>query len=136
MPILIIINPHPPASGWMQKGFGFSIIILGLFIYGLIAKFGYEMFREVKAPTIANFSFIFSFLTAYALYHLLPLSLPKILADYMENHLSLLGQGGGPGFSYRLALAIIGFFIFNSVVKAYLLRVLELTPPNPSQSPP
>ncbi|MCE0497916.1 MAG: hypothetical protein LV481_08240 [Methylacidiphilales bacterium] len=135
-PILIIINHHPSTSGWMQIGIGFAIMFLGLPFYGLIAKFGYDMFREVKATTIANFSFIFSFLTAYALYHLLPLSLPKILADYMENYLPLLGQGGGPGFSYRLALAIIGFFILYSVVKAYLLRVLELTPPNHSQSPP
>ena len=136
MPIMIIINPHRPAIGWMQIGIGFSIMILGLLFYGFIAKVGYDMFRKVNAATIANFSFIFSFLTAYTLYHVLPSNLPKFLADHVGKDAIFFGQGTGPEISYRATLAFLAFLIFYHVIKAYLLRVLELNAPIPPQNPP
>jgi hypothetical protein len=136
MPIMIIINPHRPAFGWMEIGIGFSIMILGLLFYGFIAKIGFDMFRKVNATTIANFAFIFSFLTAHTLYHVLPLNLPNFLVDHVGKDAIFFGQGTGPEISYRATLAFFAFLIFYNVLKAYLLRVLELNAPIPPQNPP
>ena len=60
-------------------------MLLGLLFYLFIAKVGYDMFRKLNATTISNFAFIFSILTARALYYLLPPSLPKLIGDHVEN---------------------------------------------------
>ena len=110
-------------------------MLLGLLFYGFIAKVGYGMFRRANATSISNFTFIFSFLTARALYYLLPLNLPKFLADHVGNDAPFLGQGSQNGISYRGTLAFVAFLIFYNVVKAYLLSVLELNPSKLPQNP-
>ena len=116
----------------MQIGMGFSLIILGLLFYGLIAKVGYDMFRKVGPTTVANFSFIFSALMTYALYHLLPLNLPKVFTNFAGNDFPFLYQGDH-GLGYRDAFALICFCSFYFAVKAYLLRALELSSSHPPQ---
>ena len=135
MPILIIINPHRPTIDWMQIGIGASLLIMGLLFYGFIAKVGYDMFRKVDAIAVSNFAFIFSILTARALYHLLPLSLPKTLSGYVCDDAPFLAKGQQLGISYRATLAFFAFFIFYYIVKAFLLRILELNASKPPQNP-
>jgi hypothetical protein len=124
---------HPENQSW----FGIAIMLISVLFYGVIAKVGWDMWRKINPVSVANFTFIFSFLTASTLYHLLPLNLPKILANHVGDHAPFLAQGSEPGFSYRATFAFIAFVIFYRITKAYLLRVLELNPPaSPQDSTP
>jgi hypothetical protein len=122
----------PGLPSWMLV----FVTLLAVLIYGVIVKVGYAKFRKVQVISVANFAFIFAYLAAKDLYHLLPLNLPKFIADYVGDRSPFLSQDDSHGISYRTTLAFIAFLIFYNVIKHYLEQVLELNPPNPPQNLP
>jgi hypothetical protein len=102
------------------------ISILFVLLLGFISKRGYDMFRRVDAATVSTFAFISAIIVAIAFYHILPEKIPQIVTDHI----------GGFLFMHRSTVAVIAFFGFNKVIKAFLLRILELNPPAPPQNAP
>ena len=112
--------------------FGLALILF----YGFIVKRIYDSFRkyrwELNARTVANFSSLFALFWAIDWYHILPAYLPNAIADYCRSHPQLAPFAEqGPGFSYRAVLSFIAYFVFYKLIKAYLMRILDLNDPNP-----
>lgn len=112
-------------------------ILIVLIFFGIISKSGYYIFRNVNTTTVANFSFIFALLWAIDWHHFLPPRLPKGMADYCRHNPFLIPFANeGPGPTYRYWLCLLAFYIFYKLIKAYLMRVLDLNGPRPPQNPP
>jgi hypothetical protein len=69
----------------------------------------------------------------------LPPHLPKVINDYYAGNAFLapfVDQGEHSGPTYRAALSYIAFFIFYKLIKASLLKILNLNLPTPPQNLP
>lgn len=142
VPFSIIFRESANASNPM--GYRLTMVFVGLILilfYGFIVKRNYHNFRKdfwkVNADTVANFSIVFALLLAIDWHHFLPPNLPQAIVHRFGSNgflASLLEPG--PGIHYRGVLSIIAFFLFNKLIKAYLMRVLDLNSPQPPQNPP
>jgi hypothetical protein len=124
--VVIDLFRHGEPQHWLMLLF----VLLPLLMFGGLFLVGYCMWRRIDSVTLANFSFIFSLLTARALYHLLPVPLPKILVAVVGTGFPFL-QPGDLGLSYRATFSFVAFFIFYHVLKAYLKRAFEPRLANP-----
>jgi hypothetical protein len=113
-------------------GFGLILILF----YGFIVKRNYHNFRhdfgKVNADTAANFSFVFALLLVIDWYHLLPPHLPKAINEHLWDFFR--DQGDNPGVSYRYLWSFLAFFLFNKLIRDYVMQVLNLNSPNPPQN--
>jgi len=114
----------------------FLFDLLPAILCGGLLLLGFCMWRRIDTISVANFAFMFAFLTARAMYYFLPLSLPKFLGDYVGPNTPFLGQGDQHGISYRGTLAFIAFVILYALLKDYINRRLGLTPSNPPPNTP
>ena len=107
-------------------------LVMALF-FGILAKVGYDMFRKMNKDVVSNFAFIFAYMAAKDIYHLLPHDPSQMLSDLIGSQKShaITDTNGDP---LNAALAFISFLVLWFFFKETLLRVLELNSPAPGKN--
>jgi hypothetical protein len=124
----------PPAVdfGW----FGPPLLVLGAlaligllgFMFGVLIKKGYAMWRRVDRITVADFASVFALFVARVVHYILPAHLPNFINEQLP-------AGMRDPFSDRGARALwtyVALYVFYKMIKAALFRTLDLNPTPPS----
>lgn len=121
--------------GW----FGVPLFVLGSLallwllgvIFGLVAKKGYDMWRRVDKITVADFASVFALFAARVFHYFLPAHLPSAVNEHLWPHFRDPFNDRGA----RMLWTWLALYLFYKLIKAYLMRTLELNSPTPPQTP-
>ena len=107
-----------------------ALWLLGV-VFGLFIKKGYDMWRRVDKITVADFASVFALFAARVFHYFLPAHLPKAVNDH-------LWVGFRDPFSdkgSRMLWTWLALYLCYKLIKASLLKILDLNPPVSPQSP-
>jgi hypothetical protein len=90
------------------------------------------MWRRVDKITVADFASVFALFAARVFHYSLPAHLPKAVND----HLGVTMRDPFSDRGARMLWTYLALYLFYKLIKASLLRVLELDPPAVSQNRP
>jgi hypothetical protein len=136
--LVTTLHGQPPSVnfGW----FGVPLFVLGSLalmwllgvIFWLSAKSGYDMWRKVDKIAAANFASVFALFAARVFHYFLPGHLPPAVNEHLSVHFRDPFNDRGT----RMLWTWLALYLFYKLIKACLLQILELNPPNLPQNPP
>lgn len=129
---------RPDVDSWISRIVCSVGVFLFVLLFGFISKRGCDMSRKLNPITLADFSSVFALFVAVDWYQFLPPHLPKAVVDYFGSNPFFYPfdeQRSPGGLTYRAALSYVAFFIFYKLIKASLLKILDLNPPASPQNP-
>jgi len=115
----------------------FIPVLLVLALPALLAKVGWDMFRNINEAAVANFAFLVAFILCRVWYRLLPAEMPAAIARFCRENDFLshfMEDNSRNPWTFRGILAVLAFFVFYNLIKAWFLQKLGMDRPD-SQRP-